>query len=95
MTQVKKIGILTSGGDCSGLNSVIRNVVFAANSKGWEVVGIFDATDGLFSRPMRYRDLKVADLPALVKVDGNSNSINETITSATTIQKTLSEVMNK
>ena len=61
MTDVKKIGILTSGGDCSGLNSVIRDVVFAANQKGWEVVGIFDATDGLFSRPMRYRDLKVAD----------------------------------
>ena len=61
MSEVKKIGILTSGGDCSGLNSVIRNVVFAANSRGWEVVGIFDATDGLFSRPMRYRELRMAD----------------------------------
>ncbi len=61
MTEVKKIGILTSGGDCSGLNSVIRDVVFAAEQKGWEVIGIYDATDGLFSRPMRYRELKVAD----------------------------------
>lgn len=59
--MTKKIGILTSGGDCSGLNTVIRNVVFSATKQGWEVLGIFDATDGLFSRPMRYRPLTVAD----------------------------------
>lgn len=61
MQKVKKIGVLTSGGDCSGLNAVIRGVVFSAAEKGWEVVGINDATDGLFSRPMRYRKLAVAD----------------------------------
>lgn len=60
-SSVKKIGILTSGGDCSGLNAAIRNVVFAATAKGWEVVGIFEATDGLFSRPMRYKPLTVAE----------------------------------
>lgn len=61
MQEVKKIGILTSGGDCSGLNAVIRGAVFAAAQKGWNVIGINDATDGIFSRPMRYRDLTVAD----------------------------------
>lgn len=61
MKRVKKIGILTSGGDCSGLNAVIRGVVFVAAQKGWEVIGINDATDGIFSHPMRYRKLNVAD----------------------------------
>ncbi len=57
----KRIGVLTSGGDCSGLNAAIRSVVFAATQKGWEVIGIHDATDGLFSRPMRYRPLTPRD----------------------------------
>ena len=35
----KRIGILTSGGDCPGLNAVIRGVVRAADKLDWEVVG--------------------------------------------------------
>ncbi|MDR2902208.1 MAG: ATP-dependent 6-phosphofructokinase [Lactobacillales bacterium] len=61
MTQKKRIGVLTSGGDCSGLNAAIRAVTFSATTKGWEVIGIHNATDGLFSRPMRYQKLTLAD----------------------------------
>jgi 6-phosphofructokinase 1 len=43
----KRIGILTSGGDCPGLNAVIRAVVKVATYKyGWEVYGIPYGTDG-------------------------------------------------
>jgi 6-phosphofructokinase 1 len=42
----KRIGILTSGGDCPGLNAVIRAVVKTATRKGWEVYGITHGTDG-------------------------------------------------
>ncbi|MGK7933121.1 MAG: ATP-dependent 6-phosphofructokinase [Microcystaceae cyanobacterium] len=42
----KRIGILTSGGDCPGLNAVIRSVVKAARLKGWDVYGIPYGTDG-------------------------------------------------
>ena len=58
---MKKIGVLTSGGDCSGLNAAIRGIVFSAINKGWEVYGIHNATDGLFVRPMRYQKLTMAD----------------------------------
>ena len=34
-----RIGILTGGGDCPGLNAVIRAVVKGAAKKGWEVIG--------------------------------------------------------
>ncbi len=62
MTQeIKKIGVLTSGGDCSGLNTAIRAVTFSALAKGWEVYGIHNATDGLFVRPMCYQKLTMAD----------------------------------
>lgn len=43
----KRIGVLTSGGDCPGLNAVIRAVVKCANQRGWEVMGIPYGTDGL------------------------------------------------
>lgn len=55
----KRIGILTSGGDCAGLNAVIRAAVHRAAHYGWEVVGIEDGTQGLLSRPVRYVNLDV------------------------------------
>ncbi|MGL5032465.1 MAG: 6-phosphofructokinase, partial [Microcystaceae cyanobacterium] len=42
----KRIGILTSGGDCPGLNAVIRAVVKASSLKDWDVFGIPYGTDG-------------------------------------------------
>lgn len=41
------IGILTAGGDCPGLNAVIRGVSKAAMHYGWKVVGIQDGFRGL------------------------------------------------
>ena len=46
-----KIGILTGGGDCPGLNAVIRGAVKAADRRGWEVFGINDGFDGLIGEP--------------------------------------------
>jgi ATP-dependent phosphofructokinase / diphosphate-dependent phosphofructokinase len=44
----KRIGILTGGGDCPGLNGVIRAVVLhARNTYGWEVVGVRNGFEGL------------------------------------------------
>ncbi|MFA5591936.1 MAG: ATP-dependent 6-phosphofructokinase [Micavibrio sp.] len=45
--MTKKIGILTSGGDCAGLNAVIRAAVYKADQLGWQVYGILDGTAGL------------------------------------------------
>src|SRR6267142_1101114 len=42
-----RIGILTSGGDCPGLNAVLRGVALAAEKLGWEVVGFRDGFEGL------------------------------------------------
>lgn len=57
MSNIKKIGILTSGGDCAGLNAVIMSVVNAASQQGWEIYGIHDGTDGLTNRPLSYEIL--------------------------------------
>lgn len=44
---VKKIGILTAGGDCPGLNAVVRAVSKNALSRGIEVLGFKNGFDGL------------------------------------------------
>lgn len=46
MNTKKRIGILTSGGDCPGLNAIIRAVVKYSTRKGWDVYGIPKGTDG-------------------------------------------------
>src|SRR5947208_10418739 len=42
-----RIGVLTSGGDCPGLNAVLRGVVLASEKLGSEVVGFRDGFEGL------------------------------------------------
>ncbi len=45
--KVKRIGILTGGGDCPGLNAVIRGVTKPAHDNGLTVLGILDGFEGL------------------------------------------------
>ncbi len=53
MGQIRTIGLLTSGGDCAGLNAVIRAVYAQAyHGNGWTVVGIRNGTAGLMARPV-------------------------------------------
>lgn len=61
MSEIKRIGILTSGGDCAGLNAIIRAVVHRACHYGWEVYGIHNGTAGLLDRPLRYQKLDISD----------------------------------
>lgn len=43
----KRVGVVTGGGDCPGLNAVIRAVAKAAVQRGWEAIGIVGGFDGL------------------------------------------------
>jgi phosphofructokinase-like protein len=45
--MVPRIGVVTGGGDCPGLNAVIRAVAKAAASRGWEATGILGGYEGL------------------------------------------------
>ncbi|MDH5493945.1 MAG: ATP-dependent 6-phosphofructokinase [Myxococcales bacterium] len=52
--SVRKIGIVTGGGDCPGLNAVIRGTVkVGLNRYGWEILGIEDACMGLIDPSYR------------------------------------------
>lgn len=43
---MKKIAIMTAGGDCAGLNSAIKSIVMTANTQGIEVIGVMDGYIG-------------------------------------------------
>ena len=56
-----RIGILTGGGDCPGLNGVIRAVTLhARHTFGWDVVGIRNGFEGLYEE--EYVDLHVQNV---------------------------------
>jgi len=52
-TNSKRIGILTAGGDCPGLNAVIRGAVKSASRIGYDVVGFLKGYEGLVD-PVTY-----------------------------------------
>ncbi len=65
----ERIGILTGGGDCPGLNAVIRAVVKSASKRGWETIGFLEGFEGLLD-PVQYRKLNYKDMDALLHVGG-------------------------
>ena len=62
--MIKKIGVLTSGGDAPGMNAAIRGVVRSALTEGLEVMGIYDGYLGLYEDRMVQLDrYSVSDQP--------------------------------
>ena len=68
----KRIALLTSGGDCAGLNAVIRAVVRRAHhAYDFDVIGIRKGTHGLLARPVEIEELKPEhDDAALLRLGG-------------------------
>ncbi|MFN7134415.1 MAG: ATP-dependent 6-phosphofructokinase, partial [Myxococcales bacterium] len=80
MAAKLRIGLLTGGGDCQGLNAVIRAVVKRAILEfGWEVVGLEDGYTGLMpegvARPLDHDSVR-GILPKGGTILGTSNKAN-------------------
>jgi 6-phosphofructokinase 1 len=56
---MKKIGILTGGADCPGLNSVIRAVVRKGLKEGYVITGVKNGWQGLIENDMRILDMRL------------------------------------
>jgi 6-phosphofructokinase 1 len=69
MPTIKKIGVLTGGGDAPGLNAVIRAVVKAAHNSQIQVVGLEDSFDGLIY-PEKSRLLTPRDVTGILRLGG-------------------------
>jgi 6-phosphofructokinase 1 len=64
----KRIGVLTGGGDCPGLNAVIRAVAKAATYRGWTTIGFEGGFEGLLD--LTYRELDYHQLDGLLAAGG-------------------------
>jgi len=69
VSSIKRIGVLTGGGDAPGLNAVIRAVVKSACNSGIEVVGLEDSFDGLIEAG-RSRILTPHDVRGIMRLGG-------------------------
>ena len=66
---VRRIGVMTGGGDAPGLNAVIRAVVKAAAHRQCETIGLEDSFDGLIE-PDRWRVLTPRDVTGILRIGG-------------------------
>jgi phosphofructokinase-like protein len=62
------VGILTGGGDCPGLNAVIRAVVRSSDAAGWEAVGVLEGWRGLVDGT--FRDLGPPEVSGILPRGG-------------------------
>lgn len=69
MKTNKRIGVLTSGGDCPGLNAVIRGVVKSAARMGCDVVGFRRGYEGLVD-PVSYLPLDTRNTLGIINRGG-------------------------
>ena len=65
---MKRITVLTSGGDAPGMNAAIRAVVRTGLAKGWEVYGVEAGYSGLMNGNMR--SLGVRDVSGIIQQGG-------------------------
>ena len=64
-----QIGILTGGGDCPGLNAVIRAVGKAAAKRGWNTIGFIGGYEGLLE-PVQTMELRYKEMDGLLTRGG-------------------------
>ena len=69
MPTIKKIGVLTGGGDAPGLNAVIRAVVKTASNANVTVIGLEDSFDGLIY-PERSREITLKEVTGILRLGG-------------------------
>src|SRR5258705_5988061 len=65
----KRIGVVTSGGDCPGLNAVLRGVTKAADKLDWQVVVFRDGFEGLLP-PSQFMILDRASTAGIMQQGG-------------------------
>src|SRR6201997_5868609 len=66
--MAKTVGMLTGGGDCPGLNAVIRAVVRSADAAGWDSVAVLEGWRGMVEG--RFRDLGVQEVSGILPRGG-------------------------
>jgi ATP-dependent phosphofructokinase / diphosphate-dependent phosphofructokinase len=73
LTTFRRIGVLTSGGDCAGLNAALHAVARHAIVKyEWQVYGIHYGTTGLIKRPVEFEEITLSKCDAALLRSGGT-----------------------
>lgn len=95
MAKVKKIGVITSGGDCQAMNATVRSVVLSARKYNIEVVGIQNGYYGMtYHYPEDFRTLTAEDVENIIALGGtvlNSARFEEFVGDAENVAKKMGE----
>ena len=68
---IKRVMVLTGGGDCPGLNAVIRGIVKrASQEKDWEVIGCIESFNGVLREPTEIVELNEKSVEGLQIMGG-------------------------
>lgn len=65
---IRRVAVMTSGGDAPGMNAAIRGVVRAGLYNGWEMFGIREGFAGLMAGD--YRPLGARDVGGIIQLGG-------------------------
>jgi len=66
--MIKRIAVLTSGGDAPGMNAAIRAVTRAALEQGWTVLGVREGYSGLLTD--RFCELDARSVGGIIQMGG-------------------------
>ena len=91
----KRVGILTSGGDCPGLNATIRGVakaLYARMGEDVEIVGILNGYSGLINGD--YKEMCEDDFRGILTLGGTMDETGTQITGGITIQSDKKYTLN-
>ncbi|MDR1391338.1 MAG: ATP-dependent 6-phosphofructokinase [Holosporales bacterium] len=94
MSDRKRIGILTSGGDCSGLNSIIRAAFIRTKGLGYELFGFKHGLRGLASKNPEYVVLDDKNCDESMLSTAGSLICSDTVWMSSTIEsgKTIDDI---
>ncbi len=76
----ERIGIVTGGGDCPGLNAVFRSAAKAAAKRGWETIGFLGGYEEILE-PQRYIHLEYQKLGSFLTRGGSPTNFDRALCS--------------
>ena len=68
--MTKKIALLTGGGDCPGLNAVIRAVVKSSLNQGWKVYGVLQGFSGFLEPESKIIEMNEESVRGIIHIGG-------------------------
>ncbi len=67
---MKRIGVLTSGGDAPGMNAAVRSVVRSALEEGAEIYAIYEGYQGMVEGGDNIRPIGWSDVGGILQLGG-------------------------